>query len=162
MTEDLQIFLIGHVARSFSHGQPVPGQPPAPKLVNHYGKWVISEEPVTGVLGFNHAPEWVYDEINNGIELKCLGCKLKYTKHGCDYCEGQGDVLIGAWKRVRENHRLVYAADKTGDYAAIVRESVIQVVYSKTTKRGALCSPCFPGQVDLDTPGDFLGYCLPD
>lgn len=140
--------------------QPAAPQPAAPQVVNHWGKWVQSDQPVTGVLQLNHAPEWVYDEISyHGINLACvIYCKDKRKKNACDNCEPAGDSLIGAWKRKKGS----YEPDPKGDYSAIAREDVIEVVLSKTTRTGALCSPCYPGQVDLDTPGEFLGYCLPD
>jgi len=138
---------------------PQPVEPAAPQVVNHWGKWVQSDQPTTGVLQLNHAPEWVFDEITyHGINLACASCKDKRKKNACEFCEPDGDSLIGAWKRKKG----LYEPDPKGDYSAIVREDVIQVVKSKTTRTGALCSPCYPGQVDLDTPGDFLGYCLPD
>jgi hypothetical protein len=76
---------------------------------------------------------------------------------GCGPQE-QGDVLIGSWKKGDDG---LYEPDETGEYAAIVRETVTQVIWSKYTEGGALCSPCYPGQVDLDTPGKFLAYTLP-
>ena len=50
---------------------------------------------------------------------------------------------------------------ETSEYSLIVGETYTQVVWSKQTKRCTLCSPCYPGQGDLDTPGDFLSYDLP-
>jgi hypothetical protein len=76
--------------------------------------------------------------------------------------EEQGTVLIGSWIKVDGK----YEPDKSGEYAAIVNETTTQVVWSRHTKRCALCSPCYPGQADLDTLpgkyGDILAYCLPD
>lgn len=136
---------------------------PAHQFVNHWGRWVDSEQPVTGVLDFNKAPEWIFDLEAQGINLTCYSCTRKGHEGACDSCEPYGPVLIGSWKRTRPNRGpYVWGPDKTGEFAAICREDVIQVVYSIKTKRGALCSPCYPGQVDLDSPGDFLGYCLPD
>ena len=130
------------------------------KVVNHWGTWVRSDRPVTGVLNINSAPEWILEE--QGIDLGCLKCPARRKGTECEFCEQRGDQLLGTWKRVRENHHLVYVPDPKGTYSAILREDVIQIILSKTTRTGALCSPCYPGQVDLDTPGDFLGYCLPD
>jgi len=77
--------------------------------------------------------------------------------------------LIGSWVKDSNNQ---YEPDKTGDYAAIVRESTIQVVWSKyIICVKSLCSPCYPGQCDIsvDDDGDyitsekgFLCYNLPD
>jgi hypothetical protein len=133
-----------------------------PKVVNHYGKWINSEEPTTGVLGINSAPSWVYDEP--AIDLGCLECESRQPAtleepDSCDGCESTGPHLIGKWKKDSAG---LYEPDKTGEYSAIMREDIIQVVWSIKTQRGALCSPCNPGQVDLDSAGEFLGYCLPN
>ena len=41
-------------------------------ITNHYGKWVDSESPVTGVINSNNvAWEWINDEI-------CLTCEEIY------------------------------------------------------------------------------------
>lgn len=72
--------------------------------------------------------------------------------------EERGDMLIGSWKKGADGK---YEPDETGEYAAIVRELVTQVVWSKHTDRGAVASPCYPGQVDLETPGQYLAYTLP-
>ena len=69
-----------------------------------------------------------------------------------------GTVLIGSWKKDSDG---LYEPDKTGEYAAICGEIYTQVVWSKTTGKSALCSPCYPGQCDVDTPGDYLYYALP-
>ena len=72
--------------------------------------------------------------------------------------------LIGDWIKDEEG---LYMPDFNGEYAAIVRESVVQVVYSKyVTKVYSLCSPCYPGQADVVQGNDvengrFLAYNLP-
>jgi hypothetical protein len=137
-------------------------QPDPVLTVNHWGKWVTSDQPVTGVTGINHCPEWLFDDISQGIDLTCRECDMRSNcqeEDCCDVCERGGPVLIGTW---REDAQGLFEPDPEGEYAAIAREEVVQVVYSRATRRGALCSPCYPGQVDLDTPGDFLGFCLPE
>ena len=84
------------------------------KAINHWGTWVSSDTPVTGVIS-NHSAEWLHEESWDGIDLA-----MEQHFKECEICAN-------------------------GDY----------------TRRGALCSPCYPGQVDLDTPGDYLGYDLP-
>jgi hypothetical protein len=68
-------------------------------------------------------------------------------------------VLIGKWLKNSDGK---YEADKSGEYSAIVTECETQVVFSNNLKRCALCSPCFVGQGDLDSEGEFLAYNLPD
>lgn len=68
--------------------------------------------------------------------------------------------LVGSWLLGKDGK---YEIDHTGEYAAIVSydSMTAQVVFSQWVTRGALCSPCYPGQVDLDTPGEYLGYDFP-
>ena len=56
----------------------------------------------------------------------------------------------------------LYIPDKSKDYSFVVSESVIQVTYSKYNKRCSLCSPCYPGQGNLDSSGSYLTFTLPD
>lgn len=71
-----------------------------------------------------------------------------------------GLILIGDW--VKDDAGL-YEPDQAGEFAAIVDydSNVVMVKHSKVTKRCALCSPCYPGQADLESEGEYLGYDLP-
>ena len=134
-------------------------------IVNHYGVIVDSNKPITGVVSNNSVSQFINEEINyNGIDLGFLEHKL-YCNSNDEYHEEcyenygeSSDWLIGDWKINKDGK---YEPDESGEYAAIVRETVTQVVWSKHTRRCALCSPCYPGQGDLDTPGEFLTYDLP-
>ncbi len=136
--------------------------------VNHYGKWVESDTPVTGVMSNNRiAWEYLNDEICLTCEEICTEIELdeslsedeKQEELESVECDPSHDKIIGDWIKDSDGK---YAPDESGEFAAILRESVVQVVWSKFTTRGALCSPCYPGQVDLDSDGDFLAYTLPD
>lgn len=54
-----------------------------------------------------------------------------------------------------------FAPDKTEECSAIIGESCSQVIRSIWGVKGSLCSPCFPGQVDADSNGEFIGYSFP-
>ncbi len=73
----------------------------------------------------------------------------------------QGEThLYGGWKKVDG----LWEPDEEADYAAIYNnnDNVIQVVWSKFYMETHYCSPCYPAQGDLDTPGDYYNaYCLP-
>ena len=149
--------------------------------INHYGKWIYSDKPITGVLSIHSADcSILSDECINGIDLDYQEAlkdfnesyqsdheqdfnqddydeSLQYFNDG--YESQDSNVLIGKWKTDSDGK---YMPDKTGDYSAIVRESVIQIVYSKNTTHANLCSPCYPGQADLDSEGKYLAYTLPD
>ena len=138
-------------------------------FTNHYGKWVDSESPTTGVRSNNNIP-WLNDEICSGIdldyeesirEMEEEGMTEEEIEKACEFYDSSDSTyLIGGWILDTVTHE--YDVDKESDYAAIVREDVTQIVWSKTVKTGALCSPCYPGQVDLDSEGGYLAYDLPD
>ncbi len=54
-----------------------------------------------------------------------------------------------------------FKPDPEAEYSAIVGEIYLQVVRRQWVLRAALCSPCYPGQGDVNTEGDFLSYSLP-
>ena len=130
------------------------------KLANHWGIFVDSEIPTTGVAQNNHV-EWLHDEIYDGIDLDFEEHCKECPNEDHDLCwesNGSETVLIGSWKKDDQG---LYEPDKDGEYSAICGEIYTQVVWSKHTKRCALCSPCYPGQGDLDSSGEFLCYDLP-
>ena len=54
-----------------------------------------------------------------------------------------------------------YKPDENAEYSAIVGEIYTQVVESKWLIKCALCSPCYPGQGDANSNGEFLTYSFP-
>jgi hypothetical protein len=129
----------------------------------HYGKFVDSETPIAGVVN-NNGIEFLDDEIfyTNSINLtfETWVKENNSTEEEIENYENDNETyLIGSWKKDSDG---LYIEDKSGEYSAIVRESVTQVTWSRFTKRCALCSPCYPGQGDLDSDGDYLAYCLPN
>jgi hypothetical protein len=134
----------------------------------HWGVWVDSETPITGVVS-NNTPEYLYDEEYIDLAYEEY---VDETLANMDLTDDERDAeieaydsggyvlcLLGSW--VKDESTRLYEPDKSGEYAAIMREDVTQVVWSVYTKRSALCSPCYPGQGDLDTLGSFLTYDLP-
>jgi len=135
-------------------------------VYNHWGVWVDPELPITGVISNNLIVQFISDEMYDCIDLD-------YEEHintpdhilegeNC-FCVdmwdcGDSTYLIGDW--IKDSDGL-WDYDPDGEYAAIVRESTTQVVYSKYTKRAGLCSPCYPGQADNESDGEFLAYDLP-
>ncbi len=108
---------------------------------------------ITGVFSLRSVCDWtVQDWLDNGIDPDAAG----YEWDGYQ----QTSILIG----FKEGTDGKYEEDLTADYSAIVSldfaGGVVQVVRSKFFTRSAMCSPCFPGQADADTPGDYICFAL--
>lgn len=143
------------------------------KIVNHYGIWVDSDKPITGVLSIHDVCfEWIDDyicvtceEIISDIESdESLSEEEKEAELEWIECDSDHTRLLGEW--IKDENGL-YTYDEEGEYAAIENESTIQVIWSKYLVRGPLCSPCYPGQADinansLESDNGFLAYNLPD
>lgn len=144
-------------------------------IKNHWGVWIDSDKPITCVYSGNSiAWEWIFDDI-------CLDCESQVKIHGdsseynpdCENClewdsfcldwlecDPSHTRIIGDW--IFDTKTGLYEPDKKGEFAAIVNESTVQVVFSQLTEKHGLCSPCYPGQADYDSQGDFLSYILPE
>jgi hypothetical protein len=128
----------------------------------HYGIPVSSKIPVIGVVNTT-APEWLAEEISlHGIDLRyedhCRECQRE-LHDDCYYNDGDTTYIIG----YKKDEKGEFVPDLTADFSAIVNgnENTTQVTHSKWVSRAALCSPCYPGQGDLDNSGDYLAYTLP-
>ncbi len=138
------------------------------KTVNHWGKWVSSDKPITGVIGINELGQAFFDELySNGIDITyeeyIEDNPEDLTQDELDNMDcwdsSQDTYLIGDWIK-DENGQYNY--DPNGEYAAIVNEQTVQVIYSIHIRNNvALCSPCYPGQADSASKGDFMMYDLP-
>lgn len=125
--------------------------------MNHYGVMVYKDEPISGVL-LTSKPEFLHEEEADGIDLAWLEHLSVCEENDHSNCMyGGNEVLIG----FAETKDGIFEIDPEAEYSAIVWSPYTQVVRSKHTKRCGLCSPCFPGQGDLDSEGEFLTYDLP-
>jgi len=124
----------------------------------HWGIIVNSEVPVTGVLLSNNA-DFLYEDALKGIDIDfkehLKECKNEY--HDNCWMNDEPTYLIG----FKKDEKGEYILDEKAEYSAIVGQQETQVLRSGYVSRVALCSPCFPGQGDLDTPGEFLAFTLP-
>ena len=73
------------------------------KTVNHWGVWVSSDTPITGVES-NNRIFWLGEELNNGIDLayeehilECDQCQKDETCEIVENWEYSEDILIGDW-----------------------------------------------------------------
>lgn len=125
----------------------------------HYGIQVDSEVPTTGVFTMNDINQEFF-ESEDFIDLAWEEHIEKCENNDHDECYVEHDryeSIIG----FRKGKNGVYEVDQDAEYSAIIRENTIQVIRSIWGIKGALCSPCFPGQVDTGTKGEFLAYSLP-
>jgi hypothetical protein len=112
------------------------------------------------------ADDCEYDENDEPIE---------YWSDFIIECDGSHTKLVGDWleytgpdikKHEHECYFIVngtgYTPNKQGEWAGILRETTVQIVWSIYTARAALCSPCYPGQADAGSDGEFLHYALPE
>jgi hypothetical protein len=131
-------------------------------LTNHWGIWVDPEKPITGVVSNNLIVQFISDEMYNGIDLdwESFINSDDYDPNE-DYDFFESDTwLIGDW--IQDSDGL-WDYDPNGEYAAIVNfdSFTTQVIFSIYTKRASLCSPCYPGQADNESDGNYLAYDLP-
>ena len=139
--------------------------------INHWGKWIDFDNPTTGVLSINDiAFEWLYDdctcltceeiikeiELDNSIEDK--ESELDFLE-----CDSSHTRIYGEWLK---DDKGLYYPNPDGEFAFIENESTIQVVHSiYITHKCKPCSPCYPGQLDVDYDYDdteWQAYTLPD
>lgn len=147
---------------------------------------------VTGVTTGNAIEWWPDDFIDLYLEehlliphFRCESCDAIWDKfENCPKCGGEGmpvDVddidlidahdgfdgtihLYGDWIKDEDGK---FAPDPEGEFAFIYdnNDNYVQVVFSKWVMRTKKCSPCFPGQGDLDSStGKYdwlMAYCLP-
>lgn len=121
-------------------------------------KTMTPDTPVTGVIGVSR-PEWLGDDMYDAIDLD-YETYIRDNPDDADgdgYCEYDPTLLIG----FRETDDGRYEPDPEAEYSAIVNGLYVQIVRSKYVSRCAMCSLCFPGQGDLDTPGDQITFTLP-
>ena len=169
-----------------------------PLWTNHWGNWISSNEPTTGVISC-HNLEHIYEETDYHAVTNVsydryleygLADLLRAWQQDQDddsaapddelleqwrdqlaeqYEESGDEYRIGSWRFDESSKQWEINRDESLDdesaYAAIVNYGfaggIVQVLWSRFVTRGALCSPCLPGQVDLDTEGDYIGYDLP-
>ena len=130
----------------------------------------------TGVISINKLDiDVLMLEVDNGIDIhleeyiKELNKELNqrliteddYEENLAYYEDDQPVYLIGGWYKSINDNYLYYPRTQ---YAAIVSfdRGVVQVVQSKYIKTGcALCSPCYPNQIDLESIGKYSGFNLP-
>ena len=152
--------------------------------LTHYGVHIDSEIPIVGVVT-NHEPEFLIEEVNQGVDIDWVEYEADCEFRGIeiddpDWC--QGTTIVGFVESpmrpelvLKHNHLAIevagkaYVADPDAEYQAICGEVYTQILSSRYVQRCALCSPCYPGQGDLDSPvgeryrhhNGFMTFTLP-
>lgn len=116
---------------------------------------------ITGVINTNDM-EHIGDELTGAIDLDfenhLLECKNEY--HDDCWYSDESTYLIG-FKKGRDGK---WAPDRKAEWSAIVNGGghyTTQVVRSRWYAMSHYCSPCYPGQGDLNTPGALKAYAPP-
>ena len=124
-----------------------------------HGKTMTPNKAIGGVLNSSD-PEWLHDDTTNAIcpEYDQYIKDHPDDEYGDEYCDNGDDTYLIGFKLNSDNE---YEPDVAAEYSAIVSSPYTQVVRSKYTSKCAMCSLCYPGQGDLDTPGDQITYTLP-
>lgn len=134
-------------------------------MPNHWGVPVDPKIPTTGVFHINNLEHiWEDVECGDSIDLTweehVATCVDYKENEECDCYIESSDYLIEFEKNEKTG---LFDPNPKAEYSAIVRgdSGIVQVVKSKWAVRAALCSPCYPGQGDGDTPGEYLAYSVP-
>lgn len=166
-------------------------------LTYHWGFWVDSNKPATGVVSIHSVPG-LMDHIDGASSVNLSGLLAladhlrqmrkqwegEYWQNAPDLAPEPGEPspeLIAQWETdywdsCPDNGPATYLLgfvlgegdkwepDPAAEFSAIVDfdSMVTQIVRSRWVRRGALCSPCYPGQIDLGNPGDWLGFDFPE
>jgi len=134
--------------------------------------------PTTGVVHINQA-EWLAEDMcYNSINLIWEEALAEYEADPQAWLDANGfddetpetfefgdnwvdtgneTYLVGGWIKVDGQ----YEPDLESEYSAIVGEIYAQIVHSQYVDSCALCSPCYPGQGNIGSNGEFLAYTLP-
>jgi len=127
----------------------------------HYGVGV--EEPLTGVYNPNYL-EWLGDEVAGAIDLgwERFIAEENPSEEEMEHFESTGPYLIGYKRVTDENGEEVFVPDEDAEWSAILEcDEYLQVVRSRWAVKCALCSPCYPGQGDGDSEGEYIAYAPP-
>ena len=138
---------------------------------------------VVGITNLNKLNDWVYEELNSGIDLAYLEAK---EDAGIDTNDEEAEetfndqyesgdyssVLFGDWIKGEDGLLSIDRNGKNGfsaHYSNGAGYGTVSVLWSRTLKNCAKTSPCFVQSDgsgpcgDLDSEGDDrLAYSLPD
>lgn len=127
---------------------------------------MINTKPSTGVMQTNNA-HFLYDDILYSKEY----IDIHYEDH---MAQKPDDIDIDDWMDEYYDDEFLYYVgiikgpnglydiDYDAEYSAIITPMYTQVLHSKYISYANVCSPCFPGQNNLDDAGVYETYALPE
>ncbi len=130
---------------------------------------------IIGGVVQNSTAEWLYEDALMGTNLDYEIHLAECPNEDHDDCwenVGSETWLIGfmecepsepkAWcAKAGAHDSFGFKPDPMAEYSAIMGEVYTQVVASQWAADCRMCSPCYPEQGDLDSPGNFPTYSLP-
>ena len=136
---------------------------------------LVDYVPITGVQAANKVEGWFFDmeEIDPEYEME-----VKAIEEDTELTDEEREntmedlatywdasyLIYGDWKKDPVDGKYGVVEDGPTGFAAKFNrdENTIQVLWSKWAVYCQLCSPCYPGQGDIDSPGiTVVAYCLP-
>ena len=130
------------------------------KVSTHYGVPVSTGVPVPGVFT-NGDVDFLFDLDMDDVlyQEHIAGCK----KDEHDLCDTPEDTheWLGGFTLVGEGGKLLWARNLETNIAFDVSEIYSRVFASQWVIKSCLCSPCYPGQGDVDSNGEYLAYSFP-
>lgn len=128
----------------------------APESQMHWGKYIESTEPITGV-GNEREVGYLAEEVhNNGIDPIFEEYVSEHPDEEIDEWE-TSELLLGVIKA--EDGK--YDIDPNAPFTVLWSNwagGTYQILKSPYVQFCTPCSPCCPGQVSLGQPGNYLGF----
>ena len=139
---------------------------------------LLNQKPIGGVVGQNSTSSdfwedktyetYSWEDENTG-EIKIHNPLFKNEDDEIpDYVEEPLETFVGAWscEYDADEDRYYMLPDRNSSYEYAARynpdHNTIQIIWSRYAISCRFCSPCYPGQGDIDSPGmETLAYCLP-
>jgi len=132
----------------------------------------MQEKPVGGVININSIKCFEFPTMYIDDILRDLDGYEDYDEEvnvdigeifGFIECDKNDPDMYFSFISTDEKTSICYKIDKTREFAGLINNdsNTVQIVWSKYTKNCLWCSPCYPGQGDLDSDGDVLTYAVP-
>lgn len=119
-------------------------------------------KPITGVINAYVVESDIIDDIfNNGVDLDYEAYIAEHGEEAAEDYESEGPTMLLGFQKDEDG---LWDVDENAEYSLKYNGdcATIQVVHSKYVKKDCVyCSPCYPGQGDLETGhGSLIAYSL--